>query len=68
LSEYQEEKVPSPQGHQYGNDRRMQQSADPQHLPWYAHPYDLPAGRAKIFSVLHKTKKAGEKILQHSAL
>jgi hypothetical protein len=46
----------------------MQQSAGREDWQMFAHLYDLPAGRAEIFSVLRKTKTAAEKRLQHIAL
>jgi hypothetical protein len=46
----------------------MKQSAGQEDWKMFAHLYDLPADRAEIFSVLRKTKTAGEKRLQHIAL
>jgi hypothetical protein len=56
LFEYPEEKAPQQRGHQYGNDTRKRQSAEPEGWPKFAHLYDLRAGRVKIFSVLRKRK------------
>ncbi|HEY2348624.1 MAG TPA: hypothetical protein VGH64_06395 [Puia sp.] len=68
LSECQEEREPPQQDHQYGNGIRLRRFADLEDPHMFAHLCGLPAGRAEIFSELHKMKTAGEKILQHSAV
>jgi hypothetical protein len=66
--EYQEEKAPPRRGHQYGNGSRMLRSALQEDSLMFAHLYDLPAGRAKIFSALRKKKKAKGKRLRNIAV
>ena len=66
--EYQEEKEPRRRGHQYGNGTPMRRSAVLGDSQTFAHLYDLPVNRAKIFSVLRKKKIIIEKRLQNIAV
>jgi len=66
--EYQEEKEPRRRGHQYGNGTPMRRSAVLRDSQMFAHLYDLPVNRAKIFSVLRKKKITIEKRLQNIAV
>ena len=68
LFEFQEEKEPPPRGHQYGNGIRMRRSAVLEDSQTFAHLYDLPVNRAKIFSVLRKKKIAIGKKLRNIAV
>jgi hypothetical protein len=52
--EFPEEKAQQLPGRQYGNDIRKRQAAVVVYWQMIARPYDLPAGRAEIFSALHK--------------
>jgi hypothetical protein len=66
--ECQEEKEPRRRGHQYGNGIRMRRFAVREDSLTFAHLYDLPVNRAKIFSVLRKKKIAIKKRLQNIAV
>ena len=66
--EYQEEKEPRLRDHQYGNGNPMRRSAVLRDSQTFAHLYDLPVNRAKIFSVLRKKKITIEKRLQNIAV
>lgn len=68
LFECPEEKVPQQQGHQYGSETRKQQPAAREGWRMFAHPYDWPADRAKIFSVLRKKKITAGKMLRKIVL
>ena len=65
LSECQEEKEQPLRGHLYGNGIRMKRSVVLDDSKTIAHLYDLPASRAKIFSVLCKKKIATGKKWQN---
>jgi hypothetical protein len=64
----QEEKVLPPRGHQYGNGIRMRRFAVQDDSRRTVHLYDLPVGRARIFSVLRKKKIAREKKWQNAGV
>jgi hypothetical protein len=64
----QEEKGLLPRGHQYGNGIPMRRSAVQDDSLRFAHLYDLPADRARIFSVLRKKKIARKKKWQNAGV
>jgi hypothetical protein len=68
LFELQEEREPPRRGRRYGNGIRMRRFAVRGDSQTFAHLYDWPASRAKIFSALRKKKIAIGKRLRNIAV
>jgi hypothetical protein len=68
LIELQEEKEPPQLSRRYGNGIRMRRFAVQADSQKFAHLYDLPVSRVKIFSALRKKKIAKGKRLQNIAV
>ena len=68
LIELQEEKEPPRRGRRYGNGIRMRRFAVRADSRKFAHLYDLPVSRVKIFSALRKKRIVIGKRLRNIAV